>query len=101
MGQIIDENGRRPDPTRSKAIMNMPAPTNVASLQSFLGLANYYSNNIPSMYTLRGPLNKLLRKEVKWSWSVDCQQVFENLKTALTSGLNLTHYDPNKDLRGK
>ena len=65
--QIIDEKGRRPDPSRANAIENMPAPTNVSSLQSFLGLANYYSNYIPNMHTRRAPLNKLLKKDVKWN----------------------------------
>ena len=58
--EITDEKDRRPDPNRTNAIKNMPAPTNVSSLQSFLGLANYYSNYIPNMHTLRAPLNKLL-----------------------------------------
>ena len=32
LGQIIDENGRRPDPERAAAIKNMPAPENITSL---------------------------------------------------------------------
>ena len=37
LGKIIDEKGRRPDPTHANTIKNMPAPTNLSSLQSFLG----------------------------------------------------------------
>ena len=29
---------------------------------------------------------------------VDCQKTFDNLQTALTSDLTLTHYDPNKEI---
>ena len=29
---------------------------------------------------------------------VDCQKALDNLKTALTSDLTLTHYDPNKEI---
>ena len=63
----------RPDPSHANAIKNMPAPTNVLSLKSFLGLTNYYSNYIPNMYTLRALLKKLLKKDVK---SVDYQKAF-------------------------
>ena len=51
--QIIDEKGRWPDPSRANAIKNMPAIINVLSLKSFLGLANYHSNYIANMHTLR------------------------------------------------
>ena len=80
---------RRPDPSHANTIKNMSAPINVSSLQSFLGLANCYCNYIPNMHTLKAPLNKLLKKDVKWNWLVNCQKAFDNLKTALTS--DLTH----------
>ena len=47
LGHIIDENRRKPDPERSTAIREMLAPNNVASLQRFLGLANYHKSFIP------------------------------------------------------
>ena len=62
LGQIIDHEGRRPNPKRTEAIKNMPIPDNVTKLQSFLGLANYYNLYIPNMQELRAPLNKLLSK---------------------------------------
>ncbi|UYV63012.1 hypothetical protein LAZ67_2002847 [Cordylochernes scorpioides] len=34
---------------------------------------------------LRAPLNKLLKKDVKWNWDPDCQQAFTTLKESLTS----------------
>ena len=40
--QIIDNDGRRPDPERATTIKDIPAPENVSSLQSLLGLANYF-----------------------------------------------------------
>ena len=60
MRQVIDVKGRKPDPSRSSAIKNMPSSTNVSTLQAFLGLANYYSNFIPNMHILKSPQNKLL-----------------------------------------
>ena len=65
LGQIIDHEGRRPNPKRTDAIKNMPIPDNVTKLQSFFGLANYYNLYIPNMHELRAPLNKLLSKNIE------------------------------------
>ena len=42
LGQVYDEKGRAPDPNRADVIKYNPTPTNVAALQPFWGLANYY-----------------------------------------------------------
>lgn len=80
LGQVIDSEGRKPDPQRADAIKNMPAPDTVAKLQSFLGLAQYYAIYIPKMYDLRAPLNELLKKDKKWFWSKDCETAFQKIK---------------------
>ena len=98
LGQVIDEKGRTPDPSRTDAIKYMSAPTNVAALQSFLVMANYYNIYIPYMHKVRAPLNHLLKKDVKWNWTDECKKAFEKLKTALTSNLALIHYNPNKQI---
>ena len=64
LGQVINEKGRTPDPNRADAIKYMPAPTNIAVLQSFWELANYYNSYIPNMHKLRAPLNYLLKKDL-------------------------------------
>ena len=46
LGYIIDKDRRCPDPERATAIKDMPASDNVMTLQSFLGLANYYQSFI-------------------------------------------------------
>ena len=42
LGQIIDVNERRPDPSRTEAIKSMPMPKNVTTPQASLGLTNFY-----------------------------------------------------------
>ena len=98
LGHIIDKDGRRPNPERATAIKNMPAPDNVATLQSFLGLANYYQRFIKNLHDLRAPLNKLLKKDQQWRWTPECQKAFDQIKKALTSDLFLTHYDPKLEI---
>ena len=94
--QIIDENGRKPDPARSSAIKDIPALENVCSQQSFLGLANHYNLLVPKMHCLRASLNKQLKKDTKLVWSTTCKEAFEKIIGMLQSGLFLTHYDPKK-----
>ena len=59
LGQIIDANGRRPDPSKLRAIRDMPTPTTVTKLQAFLGFANHNHRYIPNMHELRVMLNNL------------------------------------------
>ena len=73
-------------------------PNNVSSMQSFLGLANYYQSFIPKMHDLRAPLNELLKKDKSWDWSTECQEEFDKIKEALTSDLFLTHFDSKLEL---
>ena len=98
LGHIIDKDRRRPDPEWATAIKDMPAPDNVTTLQSFLGLANYYQSFIKNLHDLPAPLNELLKKDKKWRWTPECQTAFDQIKEALTSDLFLTPYDPKLDI---
>ena len=62
VGHIIDKDNRRPEPERAVAIKDMPAPDDIVSLHSVLGVANYYQIFIPYMHDLRVSLNELLKK---------------------------------------
>ncbi|KIH64216.1 reverse transcriptase [Ancylostoma duodenale] len=94
LGFIVDRNGRRPNPEKIEAIKSMVEPKNVGQLRAFLGMITYYAAFMPTMKDLRGPLDALLKKDVKWEWTSRQQTAFEKLKKALSSELNLAHYDP-------
>ena len=64
LGHIIDKDWRRPDPERALAIQDMPAPDNVTTLQSFLGLANYYQTFI-KICTISAPRETNNKKKKK------------------------------------
>ncbi|MFH4981908.1 hypothetical protein AB6A40_008617 [Gnathostoma spinigerum] len=68
-GFIIDADGRRADPKKIEAIQKLPAPTDVSTLRSFLGLISYYGSFVKEMRDLRAPLDQLLRKDAHWSWT--------------------------------
>ncbi|CAI5452725.1 unnamed protein product [Caenorhabditis angaria] len=95
LGFKIDANGRRPNPAKTDPIRNMAPPTNVKTLQSFMGMITYYGAFIPEMKVKRGPLDRLIQKDVEWNWGDVEHQAFEELKNTLASDLNLTHYNPD------
>ena len=98
LGHIIDWDGRRPDPDGAAVIKDMPASNNIATLQSFIGLANYYQIFIPNRHDLRALLNELLKIKQLWMWTKECPQAFEKMKKILTSDLFLTHYNPGLEI---
>ena len=89
LGFIVDKDERRPDPQKITAVADMPAPTNIITLRSFLGLVNYYQYFVPNMHCIRQALEDL-KKDKEWTWSARCQQAFESIKGILNSDLLLT-----------
>ncbi|XP_055633299.1 uncharacterized protein K02A2.6-like [Toxorhynchites rutilus septentrionalis] len=98
LGHIIDKGGLRPDPAKTTAISQMPAPMNVSQLRSYLGAINYYGRFVKQMKELRAPMDYLLKQNVNWEWTASCQKSFDKFKTLHTSDLLLTHFDPNKEI---
>ncbi|XGW25993.1 hypothetical protein V3C99_006978 [Haemonchus contortus] len=98
LGNIIDADGRRPDPGKVEVIKKMPPPQDIQQVRSFLGLLNYYGAFVEEMHQLRAPLDKLLKKDAHFNWSPECQRAFDRAKEILSSDLLLTHYDPSKEI---
>lgn len=94
LGYIINKQGIKKCPKKVEAIINAQKPNNVAELQSFLGLVNYYRHFVPSASSLLTPLYDLLRKDVKWSWQEEHETVFKKIKQCLASEQVLAHFNP-------
>ena len=84
LGHVIDAEGLRTDPEKTAAIAALTAPTNIRELRRFVGLVSWYRRFVPNASALASPLNKLLRKKMKWVWGEDQQRAFEELKLRLT-----------------
>ncbi|UYV63121.1 hypothetical protein LAZ67_2003211 [Cordylochernes scorpioides] len=85
LGYTVTAGTYAPQTRNLDTISAIKPPTNRKTLQSFLGAVNVYNKFIPDYARLRAPLNKLLKKDVKWNWDPDCQQAFTTLKESLTS----------------
>ena len=90
LGHVIPKQGIEVDPKKVEAVLKWEVPANVFEVRSFLGMAVYYRRFIEGFSIIAGPLTKLLRKDVQWQWTDECQKSFEELKRRLTSAPVLT-----------
>ena len=65
-------------------------------VRSFLGLVGYYRDFIPDFSKITKPMTKLLQKEVKFVWSVECEVAFNALHHLLTTAHVLSQLDIEK-----
>ena len=96
LGHIISAEGVKPNPKKVEAIKRAPRPKDINQLRSYLGIVNYYSHFIPNLSTKLNPLYKLLQKDVKYEWSNECDNIFEESKSYLMGNMVLELYDPTK-----
>ncbi|KAK8941176.1 hypothetical protein KSP39_PZI010028 [Platanthera zijinensis] len=85
LGHVVTEQGLSVDPTKVEAIMNWPRPTTITEIRSFLGLAGYYRKFVKNFSEIALPLTKLMRKNVPFIWTEDCQVAFDRLKESVTT----------------
>ena len=99
LGQIIDSEGIRKDPSKVKAITNMAEPQDIADLRRFLhvGLANHLMKFCPNLAEKKKPLRDLLKKESAWVWGLAQQEAFQQLKADMASKQVLALYDLEKE----
>jgi len=80
-----------------EAIARIEQPTNLAELQSFLGLANYASRFVPNYAAICKPLNVLRKKNIKWEWLESQETAFRTLKSHLMTSPKLFLFEDGLD----
>ncbi len=83
-GHKILPNGIIAHWTKVVAILEMPNPTNVHTLKSFIGLCNYYKIYVQDFNTIAHLFYALLKKDVAWTWSEKTQEAFNTFKEKLS-----------------
>jgi hypothetical protein len=95
LGHIVGPEGIRPDEEKLSVVPDWPQPTDVTSMRSFLGLANYFRKFIFGFAEIAKPLTNLTKTSTKFEWTSDCQRAFDRLKWCLTHAPTLALYDPS------
>ena len=80
LGYVISEAGVATDSSKIQAVSLWPTPKTVKQLRGFLGLTGYYRKFIKHYGLLSKPLTDLLRKNVRFQWSLAANIAFEQLK---------------------
>ena len=97
LGHVISREGIAVDPTKVVTVSNWEAPTSVAEIRSFLGLAGYYRRFIENFSKIAKPMTELLKKDTKFKWTKECEASFQELKKRLVTAPVLILPDQRKD----
>jgi len=94
LGFLLSADGIQMSEKRIEAIGKITAPRNVKGLQRTLGLFNFWRKFVPSCSRNSFYMRQLLRKDVKFQWTKECDRELEYLKEALTKPPILRPIDP-------
>jgi hypothetical protein len=82
---VISERGIEVDKAKVETVEQLPPPTDVKSLGSFLGHAGFHRRFIKDFLQITKPLTHLLQKDVAFDFDVKCLAAFQTLKSALVN----------------
>ena len=80
LGYLINQNGVKPIQDKTDAITKLKALTNTKELKSFLGSIQHLSKFLNNLSKKTDRMRKLLKKDVKWEWTKEINDDFEQLK---------------------
>ncbi len=90
---LIDKNGVHADDQEVEKVKDAIPPTSRKELRSLRGLASYYRGFIPGFAKEARPLNEKTSDKVKFVWSEEMQDGYEELKVNLTFAPVLAYLD--------
>jgi hypothetical protein len=96
LGHVLSAEGVAVDPSKVKEVLDWKPPATVHQVWSFLGLAGYYRRFIPDFSKISKSITELLKNQVKFVWSSDCEEAFQTLKRLLTTAPVLAQPDIEK-----
>ena len=68
MGHRLTKHGLSPDPTKVKAISDMPRPDSKKAVERFLGCLQYLSRFLPQLAEIAAPLRVLTEQSAIFTW---------------------------------
>ncbi|XP_028799536.1 uncharacterized protein LOC114754863 [Neltuma alba] len=85
LGHRVSKQGLEVDKAKVSVIEQLPPPTSVKGIRSFLGHAGFYRRFIKDFSKITKPLCNLLEKDREFKFDDACMNSFEELKKKLTS----------------
>ncbi len=81
--------------TKVNAILQVALPRRLATIkqvQSFIGMLNHYKAMIPCRSHLLTAITALIKKNIKFEWTMEHQQAFDSLKNSLACKVVLAYW---------
>ena len=72
LGQMVTRLGLSTHQEKVRALLELATPQSRKALQTFLGMAVYFSSFIPYYALLARPLFDLLKEGMPWNWTDSC-----------------------------
>ena len=88
LGHTLTAEGIKPGMDKWKALLDTKPPTDITSLRSFLGLANFFRKFVADFSRKAAPLHALTRQDSKWHKGPlpeEAVKAFNSLKTDITT----------------
>jgi hypothetical protein len=85
LGHIVCKKGLLVDPFKIDIIVDIPPPTSVKQLRIVLGHTEHYKKFIKGYAQITTPMENLLKKYCRFSWTEECQQSFDTLKQKMVT----------------
>ena len=98
LGLLIPIDGLKPDQEKVAATLKMQKPTDIKSMQRFIGFVNYLAKFLPNLSTICEPLRVLSCKDASWMWQSEQEAEFKNIKQLVIAAPVLQFYDVTKEV---
>ena len=98
IGHVTTDKGLRVDPTKVRAIIDMPPPVDIGGVRRLLGMVQYLNKFLPSLSDMTKPLRDLTTKEAAWVWDHPQQKALEALKQAVANTPVLRYYSLREEV---
>jgi len=85
LGHIVSHRGIEVDPSKIKAIIEMPPPETEKQIRGFLGRVQYISRFVAKLTMICEPIFKKLKVGEHEIWDEQCQAAFDKVKEVLSS----------------
>ena len=96
LGHVVCRQGLMVDPTKIVIIANLAPPASVKQMCTTLGHTGYYKKFIKGYVWITMPLEKLLKHDVKYEWTKECQKNLDILKEKMVTAPILEFLDWKK-----
>lgn len=95
-GHILSSEGLKIDPEKTRAVLEMPPPTDTKAVQRFIGFVTYLAKFLPRLSEVCEPLRRLLDKDTEWHWLPKHDDAVLEVKRLVSNTPVLKYYDVTK-----